>query len=129
MKKLLASGVLCIALQGCGYFERDGILQSKAIAGNFKIEQQENSAEKNLVFAETPEVSAVIIVNSKKVVYDPDENKILASEFIDDHNENFYVIDILDERAGSVSGACAKRKITGADLQRMSDCPSCIVME
>ena len=113
----------------CGYFDKDKTLTEKTIVGNFKITQQENNENTELVFSLSPQTSRGLIENSIKIVYDSVNKKIFVEEFLNPYNSNYYMIKILDEETSEPTRAYNKKQLTKEIYDKsINNCKGCIVV-
>ncbi len=110
---------LFFLINGCGFFEDDGIEYQKSVIGNIKIQKQKNDNDFSLVFAESDQDFAGIVQNCKIILYDTINNKIFVEEFINETSNTYYQITILDALNHNVLNAINKVRIYKKDFDKI----------
>lgn len=96
----------------CGYLENDGKDFNIEILRNLEIYKQQNDKIVNLVFKETPNISAVIVENCSVVYFDKSAKKLFIESKINDFNSKYFEINILNEFENQVFKAIKKVDIS-----------------
>ena len=108
-KKTIGFLAILFFSAGCGYFENDHTEYQKKIMGNILIQKQENMDVNDLVFAESDEIYSVIVEDCKTVYYNQEKKELYAEGFINNSNDKYYKITIIDGDNKKITGAIKKR--------------------
>lgn len=108
---------ILVLASACGYSERDRTESQIDVTGNIKIQKQENSDVVSLVFAESPEIYAVIVDNCRTICYDSLNAEILVEEFINEANIHYYKVDVQDASNEKLQRAIRKNIITKNEFE------------
>jgi hypothetical protein len=109
-----------VVITGCGYFDNDEIIFEKKIVGNFKVSRQENSSSFTLIFLENPHVSAGLIENCKRILYDSTNKYIYVESVFDKYNYSYYQVHILNAESSSTIGAFKQSEINVTTFNSLS---------
>ncbi|GGF23985.1 hypothetical protein [Hymenobacter cavernae] len=121
MRKFLTSiarGYLLILLTvtSCSYLENDGTEIEVQIFKNILLQKQIDSNEMLLVFKKTKEIYFVLAENCDSVFHDSNSQIIWTKSIINDHNNSYYQIKVLDTLETNVALAIQKKEISKQDF-------------
>jgi uncharacterized Zn finger protein len=100
----------------CGYLEDDGIDYQETISGNILVQKDRNSQEYALVLKESEQIYDGLILNCDSAFYDSKNQIIWIKSIINDYNNSYYEIKVLDSLATRVWLAIQKKEISRQDF-------------
>jgi hypothetical protein len=103
---------LSLFITKCGYIENDGKDFNIEVLGNVEIYKQQNDKIVNLIFNETPNISAIIVENCSVVYFEKRTKKIFVESEINDFNSKYFEINILNENENQIFKGVKKVEIT-----------------
>ncbi|PBQ33876.1 hypothetical protein CNR22_19500 [Sphingobacteriaceae bacterium] len=119
MKNIFPILLFCsIFLTDCGYFENDGIEKEVSVFGKIKLRKYENSNEMELVLQQSPQISAVIVQNCKKVCTDSSRRHLFIESEINAYNMKYLDVFIKDSTSVDTHKAL---KITPISVQTFTN--------
>lgn len=114
-RKALLAYIIFVSI-GCGYFESDGIEFKSQILGRIEIEKQENDTSVNMIYKESDNSSAGILLDCNMVYYNPIKKEILAKTNINNFIKHYFKVKIRDENASSISKGIEKSEISESEF-------------
>ncbi|MFY0254670.1 hypothetical protein ACDQ55_12025 [Chitinophaga sp. 30R24] len=102
---------LLLMLTGCAYTESNKVIYEKNVLGNIKLFRDENMPSVDLVIAPDEESMFTIVEDCNQVAVDTGNLKILISVRVNDYQNDFFEVRVLDKFSQSPVGAFDKKHI------------------